>query len=173
LILTPQVIVPVVLVPLIGFRLYRRFRANFGRQTVQTPRVVTRLVFLALVIGAVAFASMRSATVLEALAGGLVAGAALGLLGLRHTKFESDDKGSYYTPNSYIGGAVTLLFIGRIIYRMTVIYTTPQVVAGGDPFTALNQSPLTVAMLMLTLGYYAMYSAGVLLKSREHPPKTA
>ena len=41
--LTPQVIVPTLLVPLIGYRLYRRFRANFGRQPVQQTRMVVLL----------------------------------------------------------------------------------------------------------------------------------
>ncbi len=108
--LTPQVIVPTLLVPLIGYRLYRRFRANFGRQPVQQTRMVVRLLILALVIGIFMMAAMRSPPALQAAAGGLAAGILLGVLGVRLTRFESDAQGRYYTPNSYIGGAVTLLW---------------------------------------------------------------
>ena len=166
--LTPQVIVPTLLVPLIGYRLYRRFRANFGRQPVQQTRMVVRLLILALVIGIFMMAAMRSPPALQAAAGGLAAGILLGVLGVRLTRFESDAQGRYYTPNSYIGGAVTLLLVTRLAYRMFSMYSSPQLAPppGTDPLAAMTQSPLTLIFVMLTVGYYLMYTAGVLYKSR-------
>jgi len=175
--ITPQVLVPAVLVPLVGYRLYMRFRANVGRQTLQPQRIAIRLALLLLVIGLFAWAALQStlhspthsAALLEALVGGLIAGAAIAMLGLSLTQFSSDEKGRYYTPNLYIGAAVTLLLVGRIVYRMTVMFTMPQMAAppgSADPFASMAQSPLTLALLMLTLGYYLTFSAGVLLKSR-------
>ncbi len=166
--LTPQVIVPTLLVPLIGWSFYRRFRSHFGRQTVQHSRIVTRLIILTLVAGMFGMAASHSVPALEAAAGGLLAGVLVGLLGLQLTRFESDEKGRYYTPNSYIGAAVTLLLVGRLVYRMVLMYSTPQLTPqpGADPFATMTQSPLTLGTLMLTVGYYLMYSAGVLYKSR-------
>jgi hypothetical protein len=166
--LTPQVIVPTLLVPLIGYSFYRRFRSHFGRQTVQHSRLVTRLLILAFVVVMFGSTALHSAPALEAVAGGLLAGMALGMLGVHLTRFESDEKGIYYTPNSYIGAAVTLLLVGRLVYRMVLMYSTPQLAppSGGDPFAAMTRSPLTLATLMLTMGYYLMYSAGILYKSR-------
>jgi hypothetical protein len=166
--LTPQVIIPTLLVPLFGYRLYRRFRANFGRQPVQHTRMVVLLVILAVVVAIFLLGALRSTPALEAAAGGLIAGVLVGVLGLRLTRFESDEKGRYYTPNSYIGAAVTLLLVGRIVYRMVSMYSMPQLAPapGTDPFAAMTQSPLTLAMLMLTLGYYLTYTSGVLYKSR-------
>ena len=162
--LTPQVIIPTLLVPLIGYRLYRRFRANFGRQPIQPTRKVVRLIIWSLVAGLFLMVAMHSAPALEAAAGGLIAGLLLAVLGLRLTRFESDEKGSYYTPNSYIGAAVTLLLVMRLVYRMVSIYSTPQLAPapGSDPFATMTQSPLTLAMVLLTVGYYLMYTAGIL-----------
>lgn len=166
--LTPQVIVPTLLVPLIGFRLYRRFRANFGRQTVQHTRMVVRLVILALVTTLLMAFAARSMPALQAAGGGAIAGVLLGVLGLRLTRFDTDAQGRYYTPNPYIGATVTLLLVGRLVYRMSTIYSTPQLAPppGTDPFAAMAQTPLTLTFIMLTVGYYLMYTAGVLYKSR-------
>jgi hypothetical protein len=105
-----------------------------------------------------------------ALAGGLIAGGAIAPVGLRLTQFSSDEKGSYYVPNSYIGAAVTLPLVGRIVYRMTVMFTMPDMAAqaSNNPYASMSQSPLTLSLLMLTLGYYITYSAGILIRSRRH-----
>lgn len=167
--ITPQAIVPVLLVPLIGYRLYRRFRANIGRQTVQPNRIVVRLVVLSLVVALLIMLALHSATLLEGAVGGLIAGAAAAMLGLRHTRFSSDANGSYYTPNTYIGMAVTLLLVARIVYRMIQMFLTPQLAGPppADPYASMAQNPLTLALLMLTLGYYLAYSAGILIKTRK------
>jgi hypothetical protein len=132
-----------------------------------------RLGLLSLVLAIFVSTIIHFPTLLEAAAGGLIAGALIAALGLRLTQFSSDEKGRYYTPNSYIGAAVTLLLVGRITYWMIMIFMMPgaaataaQAPAGGNPFASLGQSPLTLAMLMLTLGYYLTYFAGVLIKSR-------
>ena len=166
--LTPQVIIPTLLVPLIGYRVYRRLRANFGRQPIQPTRKVVRLIILSLVAAMFLWVAMHSAPALEAAAVGLIAGVVLALIGVHLSRFESDATGSYYTPNSYIGAAVTLLLVGRIVYRMFSMYSTPQGMPppGTDPFATMTQSPLTLAMIMLTVGYYLMFTAGVLYKSR-------
>ena len=168
--LTPQVIVPTLLVPLIGWRVYRRVRANIGQQPIQPARKVTRLIILSAITALFLWVASHSAPSLEAAAGGLLAGAVLGIVGVRLTRFHSDEKGMYYTPNTYIGAGVTLLLVGRLVYRMVSLYSTPQFAAapppGTDPFAQMTQNPLTFALIMLTIGYYLVYTAGVLYKSR-------
>jgi hypothetical protein len=130
--------------------------------------MVVRLIILALVVAVFMMAAMHSPPALQAAAGGLAAGVLLGVLGVRLTRFESDAQGRYYTPNSYIGGAVTLLLVTRLAYRMFSVYSMPQLAPppGTDPFAAMTQSPLTLIFVMLTVGYYLTYTAGVLYKSR-------
>ena len=166
--LTPQVIVPTLLVPLIGYRLYLRFRSNFGRQPIHPSRKTVRIVILALIIALIFWVASHSATALEAACAGLGAGAVLALVGVYLSRFDSDEKGRYYTPSAYIGLAVTLLLVARVVYRMVSLYSTPQMAPapGTDPFAAMTQSPLTLALIMLTLGYYLMFTAGILFRSR-------
>ena len=52
-----------------------------------------------------------------ALAGGLVLGIALGLLGLRLTRFESTPEGLFYVPSAHLGVALSTLLVCRIAYR--------------------------------------------------------
>jgi hypothetical protein len=161
-------IVGTLIVPLIGYRMYLRFRSNFGRQPIQPTRKKVRLVILSLIAVLLFWVASHSAPALEAATGGLIAGVLLAVLGVRLSRFESDATGNYYTPNSYIGAAVTFLLIGRLIYRMLALYSTPQLAPppGTDPFAAMTRSPLTLAMVMLMVGYYVMFTAGVLYKSR-------
>ena len=166
--LTPQILVPTLVFGLIGYRMYLRLRANFGRQPIQPTRKKARLVILSLVVVLFFWVASHSAPALEAATGGLIAGVLLAVLGVRLSRFEADSTGSYYTPNAYIGAAVTFLLIGRLVYRMFSMYSMPQMAPppGTDPFAAMTRSPLTLAMVMLTVGYYLMFTAGVLYKSR-------
>ncbi|MEJ0035403.1 MAG: hypothetical protein WDO68_04890 [Gammaproteobacteria bacterium] len=61
------------------------------------------------------------------------------------------------------------MLVGRLTYRLLTVYSTPQLAPppGTAPFAAMTQSPLTLAMLMLTIGYYLMYTAGVLFKTKS------
>ena len=97
--MTSSQLIPVLLTPLIAWRVYRRFRKNVGRQPYRPVRLVAYgAMFLATValIGAVSFGQPVS---LLGLAAGVVLGAGLGFLGLRLSVFERMDVGSFYTPD--------------------------------------------------------------------------
>ena len=42
---------------------------------------------------------------------------ALGILGLRLTRFETTGEGMLYTPSAHLGIALSTLLVGRIVYR--------------------------------------------------------
>ena len=93
-----------------------------------------------------------------ALAGRHRGGALLGVYGLGKTKFEGTPQGLFYTPNAHIGIALSLLFVGRVIYRMFVLYTA-------DPYAQQSRptspySPLTLGIFGLLAGYYVTYAIG-------------
>jgi hypothetical protein len=90
-------------------------------------------------------------------------GASLGWMGLRLTRFETSLGETFYTPNATLGVGVTLIFIGRLVYRLT------QVVGPHDPATraASLQNPLTLAVFGLTAGYYICYYIGVLVRGQR------
>jgi hypothetical protein len=175
--MTPQALIPALLVPLIGYRVYRRLRTSFGRQPVQTKRMVARIVIfsvIAILFIALAFTQPMSlgAAVLGLAIGGIVA-----VIGLRLTKFELSPQGNFYTPHAYIGGAVSALLVARLVYRFFIVFPTMQTAAqhaaaNGNPYAGFQSSPLTIAILMLTAGYYITYNAGILLKVRTSSSST-
>jgi hypothetical protein len=155
--------VPILIGGLFAWSIYRRVRRNIGRQPLRPTRIIVSLVILSLVsvllvVGSVAFPKM-----LLAMGGGMLLGAALGFLGLRLTTFETTDTGHFYTPDTRIGIAISLLLVGRLAYRWWMV---SQATAGGDPAATpmqpqLFQSPLTYFILGLTIGYYLVYRIGL------------
>jgi hypothetical protein len=138
-------------------------------------RIVILSVFATLFI---AFALSQLVT-LGAAALGLALGGIVGVIALRLTKFElGGAAGNFYTPHPYIGGAVSALLVARLVYRFLVVFPTMQTAAqnaapNGNPYAGFQSSPLTLAILMLTAGYYITYYAGILLKARAARTPTA
>jgi hypothetical protein len=165
--MTSSQLIPVLLTPLIAWRVYRRFRKNVGRQPYRPVRLVAYgLMFLLTVvlIGAVSFSQPLS---LLGLAVGVALGGGLGFLGLKLSLFERTDAGSFYTPNTLLGGGISVLFVGRLIYRFVILNQ----VADRPHWTPQNlvASPLTLALFGLTAGYYIVFSIGVFMRMRRIP----
>jgi hypothetical protein len=172
-------ILPWVFALLIPLALYRRFKRTFGRQPLVPARLITRIVIFLLI--AVLLSVSARHFVLQAL-GGLAVGVALALWGASRTRFETADGRRYYIPHTYTGIAVTLLFVGRLIYR--IAQSSGALAAAGDTAPAAGpqaamRSPLTMAIFFVLVGYYVCYYSWVLWKSRhitaadlEVPPDT-
>src|SRR5581483_2618965 len=127
--MTPQALIPALLVPLIGYRVYRRFRTSFGRQPVQTKRMVARIVILAVIATLFIALAFTQLMTLGAAVLGLAIGGIVGVIGLRLTKFELGPQGNFYTPHAYIGGAVSALLVARLVYRFFIVFPTMQTAA--------------------------------------------
>jgi hypothetical protein len=160
-------LVPVVVVSLVAWRLYGRMRRNIGRQPLQPKRLVTRIVIYAVLTCLIAVFSVIQPRLLLGLGGGLALGLPLALVGLRLTKFEATPAGRFYTPNSYIGSALTILLAARLIYRLMVFSSISNNPA--QPPAPMH-SPLTFCVFGLLAGYYMAYYFGVLRRSRKAPP---
>jgi hypothetical protein len=172
-------ILPWVFALLIPLALYRRFRRTFGRQPLVPARLIARIAIF-LLIGVLLTVGARTFFLQEL--GGLLAGAALALWGASRTRFEIENGRRYYIPHTYTGIAVTLLFVGRLIYRFA--QSSGALTAAGDTAQtagpkAAMQSPLTAAIFFVLIGYYVCYYSWVLWKSRhitavdlEVPPDT-
>ena len=124
--MAPNVMVPVVMAPLIVFGIYRRVRRNFGPQPIRPKRTWTRVGIFVVLTAMIGLGSLRSAPLAEGLAGGLFAGAVLGLLGLKLTHFDISGQDDFYTPNPWLGLGLTALLLGRLIYRFMVVYPAMQ-----------------------------------------------
>lgn len=164
--LDTQLITPLLLSLLIGWSIYRRARRSIGRQPVRMARLWIRIGVLG-AAGAILFAtSATNATSLESLAAGLVGGIFFAVIGLRHTKFESTAEGHFFTPHTYIGLLLMAVFVARIAYR--IMYVAPHALApAGNPFAQYQKSPLTLAVIGLLIGYYVVFSLGILRLRRS------
>ena len=102
--------------------IYRRFRRSFGRQPMRPARMWIRIVLLILLSCSLLPSALQSAQFLLAELAGAMAGMALGFWGARHTRFAMYEGRMHYVPHTYTGIAVSLLFIGRLVYRLVEWY---------------------------------------------------
>lgn len=154
----PSSLMFLVLVPLLLWRMYSRFRRMVGRQRLSKIRPWITLTVFPLIVLLLAVAASAHVERLAILAVGLAGGAGLAVYGLRMTRFEPTPQGLFYTPNAHLGIALSLMFLGRIVYRVFEVYTQGAARGGGADFA---RSPLTLAVFGLLAGYYIGYAIGL------------
>ena len=151
-------IVWLVLVPLLLWRLYSRIRRMVGRQRLSKWRARVTLIVFPLLVLMLSLAALTHPERLAVLALALAAGGALSVDGIRGTRFQAEPGMLYYTPNAHLGIALSLLFVGRIVYRFFEVYQGGAGTDGAD----FARSPLTLAIFGLLAGYYIGYAIGLL-----------
>ena len=159
----PSVLVSVLVVALIAWRLYSRFRRSIGRQQLSKVRpwiTVTLFPVLTVLLFAV---SLKSTLALAALAGGIAIGIGLGIYGLRLTRFEVTQAGLYYTPSAHLGIALSGLLVLRLLYRLLQGGLSPNYTASAAaPAPPPAASPITLLFFAALAGYYTTYAIGLL-----------
>ncbi len=167
-------IVPYAIAILVVFLVYRRFRRNFGQQPVAAVRMRVRIILL-LVIGCLLLpAALRSAAFMSAVVAGAAVGIALAMWGAARTRFLLISTQLYYVPHTYTGIAVSFLFLGRLIYRLVQVYgsmhaTHTAADSANQAFApaSMLQSPLTLGLFFVLMGYYVCYYSMVLWNSKR------
>jgi hypothetical protein len=161
----PSLVVPVGIGALVLWRFYSRVRRMVGRQILSSVRPwITVCVFPILTVLLVSVSIAQPMSPL-ALAGGIVVGVCLGVYGLRKTRFEKTPHGLFYTPNAHLGVALSLLLLGRIIYRLVQVYGASE--SGTSPPINSATTPLTLLIFGTLAGYYFTYAVGLLRWQRE------
>jgi hypothetical protein len=150
---------------LVGWRLYARVRRMVGRQRLSTVRPWLTACLFPLLIAMVLLGSLARPPAALGLVAGLAVGVALGIYGLRLTKFEQTPLGLFYTPNAHLGIALSLLFIARLLYRGAQLYAAGAAAQGGA--IAFGRSPLTLVIFGTLAGYYVAYAIGLLRWQRK------
>jgi hypothetical protein len=161
--MSSQHLTTVLIIGIFAWSIYRRVRRNIGRQPLHPRRAIRSIIILSAISVLIVGTSLQNINLPLGFAAGLLLGALLGLLGLRLTRFETTDAGHFYTPNTHIGIALSVLFVGRIAYKFIVT---------GNGATAQNptlpfQSPLTLFIFGLTVGYYIVYQTGILIHNHD------
>jgi hypothetical protein len=150
---------------LVVWRVYARIRRMVGRQKLSRVRPwATALVFPVLLV-LVALQAFGQPAALAALLGGTALGGALGVYGLRLTRFEETPQGRFYTPSAHLGIALSLLFVGRVVFRIAQVYL--MVDSGASSSADFARSPLTLAIFGTLAGYYVIYAIGLIRWSRQ------
>jgi hypothetical protein len=157
--------------------IYRRFRRSFGRQPMRPARMWIRIVLLIVLSCSLLPLAFKSGQFLLAQLAGAIAGTALGFWGARHTRYATYQGRLHYVPHTYTGIAVSLLFIGRLVYRIVEWYGENRALGGaldasqGIAPPPMMRSPLTVGLIFVVVGYYVCYYAMVLWKSKRISPE--
>lgn len=148
--------------------LLRRLRRHIGRQRLRAFSLGARAALLTLACGMLLLSGLRHLNLLPAELLGLCSGLALAYFSLRLTHFENEGGVRYYTPNLYIGLALSLIFLVRLAYRFMILVPALEQQGGnGIPLDALLSRPgsgLTLALLLALASYYGVYSFGVLIR---------
>lgn len=167
--MTPHAFTLLIAVPLIALIIWRRVRSQFGRQPIRRKRMVTRITIFAAIGVLMALGGLHNVRLLEGLFGGVLIGATLGLVGLRLTRFERAADGSDgYIPNIWIGALLTALLVGRLAWRLLLVMPQlQQVEPGAHALPAIGNSPLTLLVFGLLVGYYVAYFSGLLIHHRR------
>ena len=159
--------------PLMMWGMYRRVHRNIARQKITAWRLYMRTTVLSILCVVLLLWPSFDPLMAAAQMAGVITGALFAVLGLRHTRFEQMPDGHYFRPNPILGVAVSMIFIGRMIYRLIVLYPTLAAAQQSDaPITAqmLNAGPrsaLTIALFGVVIGYFTTYCLGVLRTSRQ------
>jgi hypothetical protein len=166
---------PFLVALVVVFAIYRRFRRSFGQQPLRPVRMQVRIVLL-LVIGCLLLpAVLRSTAFVSAVLAGIAAGVALAMWGAARTRFLRVSGQLYYVPHTYTGIAVSLLFVGRLVYRLIQVSATMHAThaaaadAANQGFApaGMLQSPLTLGLYFVLMGYYVCYYSMMLWKSKR------
>jgi hypothetical protein len=155
--MTPTPIVAAVLVPFVLWRVYQRVRRLMVRQRSQSWRHWIAAILFPLLMVGLGTAALAHPPALLGMASGIAIGIALGVLALRRTIYERVGGEFFYTPNAHIGILVSMLFIGRLLYRGYEFY-----VLGAAQPQDFASSPMTLLVFGVLAGYYTSYAAGLL-----------
>ena len=170
---------PFLVAALVVFAVYRRLRRSFGRQLLRPARMTVRIALLVVVACVLLPMAFRSAEFLTAELLGAALGMSLAVWGARRTRFLMTGGRLHYVPHTYAGIAVSLLFLGRLAFRLVQGYTGMHAPGAAHAEAAnaaypsqafgpgMVKSPLTVGILFVLVGYYVCFYSWVLWKSKH------
>mgnify|MGYP000611947117 CR=1 FL=1 len=110
---------------------------------------------------AVGLVLVSCVTGMAAVGAGALAGLALGVFALRHTRIDVRDGKPGYTPNPWIGGALSLLLVGRLAWRWY-----GGAFSQGAAYTTGNASPLTMSLAATLVVYSLVQAVGLSVRMR-------
>ena len=161
----------VALVLAIPLLLVLRYRAGTarrrGRKWVATINLLSFFLSAGLFVWIAAVTSLWVPRAFSLSLAGFVGGCLLGLLGLALTRWESTPQTLHYTPNRWLVLLITLAVTTRLLYGLWRLWHAWRASGGNDSWIAAAGVAGSMAVGAVVLGYYLIYSAGVLCRLRK------
>ena len=171
LLLVP-VLVVLVVIALIPLSLVQRYRMGTSRQRARGWLATINLTGLAastvLFLTGAAFTSIWVPGAFTYTSTGLAVGCALGLVGLRLTRWEPSPGSLHFTPNRWLVLGITLVVTARLLYGFWRGWHTWHAGVEGDSWFAAAGVAGSMAAGAVVLGYYLAYWVGVRRRHRRH-----
>lgn len=160
------------LVPLAVWRIYSRLKKLMGRNPSLLWRHYAGAILLPALAGILAATLLGHWLALGALVLGAAVGGAMGRWNMKLSRLENTQQGFFYTPNMRLGMIVSMLVVGRIIYRFFELYLHMH---NGIPLPPddFAKSPLTVLLFGALAGFYGTYNYLLVRWRRGQTPVTA
>lgn len=168
----------IIIAAIILFSIYRRVRRNIGWQPLNSRKIKFRTtIFLIFGLIFLAAGAFKPISLISDFVGILI-GMGLAYYSGGMTRFEQRDGNWYYRPNTWIGSIVTVIFLGRLIYRFYNLYLLGSLsgIQSGQPdsfqkMSNMTGSSWTTGLLLIMFAYYVYYYI-ILLRNHKHPSKS-
>jgi uncharacterized membrane protein len=160
-----QIVVIALIAIFVLYRIFRRLRRNFGWQRLNSRKLQMSTAILT-ILGIVLFAlgaSHKSSLISDV--AGIVIGVILAYIGAAMTRFEQREGHLHYLPNTWIGAIVTVLFLGRILYRIYFAATQTDL-AAADRLQSVTGG-WTAGLMLVMVSYYVVYNIFLLSKQKR------
>jgi hypothetical protein len=143
---------------LIGFIIYRRTKRTIGFQKLSRKRLMFRTMMFGILGLVILGLGFLHPIFFVADAVGLAGGVVLGLIAIRHTRFEKREDVWFYRTHLWVEITVLVLFLGRIAYRLLFIVSasSPNAMNPTDP-SQITKDPLTAGIFFVIVSFYLLY----------------
>ena len=158
-------LLPAVLIALMPLILIQRYRVGTARRMARRWMATFNVLLMA--VSAFCFLATAALTAVwvpyafTGAAAGVVLGAALGVVGLVLTRWESTAATLHYTPNRWLVLMVTSIVSARVLYGVWRSWTVAQAGVSGMAVMLAFGIPESLAAGGTVIGYYTAYALGV------------
>ncbi|WP_028548447.1 hypothetical protein [Paenibacillus sp. UNC451MF] len=166
-----QLLITVIVGIFIMYRIFMRIRRNLSWQQLNPGRMqVVTVIFTLIGLIFLLEGTFQISSVISDIIG-ILAGIILAYFGALLTQLEKRNGHWFYRPNLWIGGLVTVIFIGRLIYRIVGIFSTDPL-GTATPGNHLASSMLstgsgwTSGLMLIMFAYYVTYNLILLRKQK-------
>ena len=146
-----------IMLPLVAWRVYVRLKRLFAHQRYSVWKHGFSVLGLSALAALMCYEAAKKHESLASLAGGLLLGFLIGGWCLYRTDFERRREGLFFTPDRYIGAALSVVLIGRLVWRGANGSTS----AAGWSLQEFIHNPSTLFLYGIFSGHYIAFAAGI------------